>query len=162
LPEKYWESIEEGLGNTMIKMIAMSVCATFVLCGLFALASDKGSTQDPCADKDYSNSELRQCYSKEQSRVNAEADELAKEMAADFRHAAKDKELGNSHISESLLRKAALEVLQSQNAWKASRDHLCNALFYSYTTGSGAGTAYEKCMYSLGRSRQRELEASFQ
>ncbi|HET9791183.1 MAG TPA: lysozyme inhibitor LprI family protein [Candidatus Angelobacter sp.] len=143
----------------MIKMMAATVCASFVLSGYFAIASDKGSTKDPCGTKDYSNVELRHCYAKEQSRVNTEVDELAKGMAADFRRDAKEEISGNG-ISEAL-RKAAVELLQSQNAWKASRDHLCNAVAYSYTTGSGAGTAYQKCMYELGRSRQRELEAAF-
>jgi uncharacterized protein YecT (DUF1311 family) len=145
----------------MIKLIAVTVCATFVLCGFVALASDKGSTKDPCAGKDYSNSELRQCYTKAQSRVNAEVDERAEEMAADFRHEAKDEIYGNGVISEEL-RKAASEVLKSQRAWKAYRDHLCNAVAHNYTTGSGAGAAYEKCMYELGRAHQGELEAAFQ
>jgi uncharacterized protein YecT (DUF1311 family) len=150
----------------MIKTMAATVCAAFVLCGLFALASDKGSTdkgtaKDPCADKDYSNSELRQCYSKEQSRVNAEVDELAKEMAADFRREAKD-ELYESPIESEEFRKAASEVLKSQRAWNDYRDHLCNAVAHNYTTWSGAGTAFEQCMYELGLSHQRELEAAFQ
>ena len=144
----------------MIKMMAATVCVSFVLFGFFALASDKGSTQDPCASKNYSNIELRQCYSKEQSRVNAEADALAKEIAANFRREAKDEIDGNGPVSEDL-RKAASEVLQSQSEWKAQRDHLCNAVTYSYTTGSGAGTAYEACLFELGRSRQRELGAAF-
>jgi uncharacterized protein YecT (DUF1311 family) len=145
----------------MIKLMAATVCVAFVLCGFFALASDKGSAKDPCSNKDYSNSELRQCYTKAQLRVNAEVDERAEEMAADFRHNAKDEVYGNGVISEEL-RKAASEVLQSQRSWKAYRDHLCNAVAHNYTTGSGAGAAYEKCMFELGRSHRRELEAAFQ
>ena len=38
----------ESRGNSMIKMMAATVCVSFVLFGFFALASDKGSTQDPC------------------------------------------------------------------------------------------------------------------
>jgi uncharacterized protein YecT (DUF1311 family) len=145
----------------MIKLMAATVCVAFVLCGFFALASDKGSAKDPCSNKDYSNSELRQCYTKAQLRVNAEVDERAEEMAADFRHNAKDEVYGNGVISEEL-RKAASEVLKSQRAWKAYRYHLCNAVAHNHTTGSGAGRAYEKCMYELGRAHQRELEAAFQ
>ena len=151
----------ERVGHTaMIKVMAAIVCTTFVLCAVFALASDKDSTGDPCDNTNYSNVELRKCYAKEQSRVNAETDELARGKAADFRRDAKDEIYRNGPISEEL-RKAASEVLQSQKAWKASRDHLCNAVAYSYTTGSGDGTAFEKCMYDLGRSRQRELESAF-
>jgi len=145
----------------MIKMMAATAFATFVLCGFFALASDKGSTKHACDNKNFSNVELRQCYFKAQSRVNAEVDERAEEMAADFRREAKDEILGNGVISEEL-RKAASEVLKSQRARKAYRDHLCNAVAHNYTTGSGAGAAYEKCMYELGRAHQRELEATFQ
>jgi uncharacterized protein YecT (DUF1311 family) len=151
----------EDRGNTMIKTIAATVCTTFVLCGFFAVASDKSSTTDPCDNKNYSNSELRHCYFKAQSRVNAEVDERAEEMAADFRRQARDEIYESVVISEEL-RKAASEVLKSQRAWKAYRDHLCNAVAHNYTTGSGAGAASEKCMYELGRAHQRELEAAFQ
>jgi hypothetical protein len=82
----------------MIKLMAATVCVAFVLCGFFALASDNGSTKDPCSNKDYSNSELRQCYTKAQLRLNAEVDERAEEMAADFRHNAKDEIYGNGVI----------------------------------------------------------------
>lgn len=145
----------------MIKIMAATAFATFVLCGFFALASDKGSTEHPCDNKNLSNVELRQCYFKAQSRVNAEVDERAEEMAAHFRHDAKD-EIYESRVISEAYRNASSEVLQSQRAWKVYRDHLCNAVFYSYETGSGAGAAYEKCMYKLGRSHQRELEAAFQ
>jgi len=145
----------------MIKLMTSTAFATFVLCGFFAVASDRGSTQNACDNKNFSNVELRQCYTKPQSRVNAEVDERAEEMAADFRREAKDENYGNGVISDEL-RKAASEVLQSQRAWKAYRDHLCNAVAHNYTTGSGAGAAYEKCMYELGRAHQRELEAAFQ
>jgi uncharacterized protein YecT (DUF1311 family) len=145
----------------MIKMMAATVCATFVLCGLFAMASAKSSATDPCNNRNFSNVELRHCYFKAQSRVNAEVDERAEEMAADFRREATDEIYGNGPVSEEL-RKAASEVLKSQRAWKAYRYHLCNAVAHNYTTGSGAGTAYAKCMYELGRAHQRELEAAFQ
>jgi uncharacterized protein YecT (DUF1311 family) len=113
---------------------------------------------DPCRDK-RSNVEMRECYLNEQARVNANTDLLANHVAAEFRKQAQDPVLGRGVIA--LLRKAASEVTRSQKTWKAYRDQHCNAVADSWTTGSGAGTTYERCLFQLGQARLQELRSSF-
>ena len=98
---------------------------------------------DPCGNKK-SNMEMRECYAKEQARVNLEADLLANKIAANLRNEAEDP-VGKGVVAD-LLRKGVSAVTRSQTTWKAYRDQHCRAAEYVWTTGSGAGTAYEACM----------------
>ena len=102
---------------------------------------------------------MRECYTKEQRRVNAEADSLVKKIAADFRKEAQDPTDGQAAIA---IKKAATAVLRSQIAWRAYRDQHCRTVELSWTTGSGAGTAYEQCMFELGKERLHDLQGFLQ
>jgi uncharacterized protein YecT (DUF1311 family) len=102
---------------------------------------------------------MRECYSKEQVRLNAEVDLLVNKIAADLRRESDDPSDGPAVAD--LLRKAASSVVSSQNDWKAYSDGHCHAVMYTWTTGSGAGTACEACLFQLAQARLRELRASF-
>jgi uncharacterized protein YecT (DUF1311 family) len=102
---------------------------------------------------------MRQCYYREQIRVNAEADSLAARFAAKLRGDAQNRE--NGQVANDALERAATEIAQAQQTWKDYRDHHCMAVEYSWTTGSGAGTANEACLFNLGRQRVRELHSAF-
>jgi len=115
-------------------------------------------SNDPCESRG-SNLEMRECYTNEQRRVNAEADSLAKKVAADFRKEAQDPTDGQAAIA---IKKAATAVLRSQIAWRAYRDQHCRTVELSWTTGSGAGTAYEQCMFELGKERLHDLQGFLQ
>lgn len=115
-------------------------------------------SSDPSRDKN-SNVEMRACYSNEQARVDADTDSLASNITARFRKLAQDPALGPN--AADLLQKAADAVTRSQQIWKAYRDQHCRAVAYSWTTGSGSGTAYESCMFRLGQARLAELHTAF-
>jgi len=116
------------------------------------------SKDDPCGNEK-SNVEMHLCYSKEQARVNAEADWVANEIVAKFRRDADNPMLGSGARSE--LQKAASAVAKSQRMWRAYRDQHCQAVMHSWAGGSGAGTAYESCMFNQGRMRVQELRSEF-
>lgn len=138
-----------------MKALAMStvIAVTCVLAG-----GVRAQESDPCRAKETSV-ETRECYTREQTRVTAEADKLAATLAADMRKQAGDAALGAA--ASDLLRKGAAAVLQSQNTWKSYRDQHCQAVAFSFTTGSGAGTAQESCLLQLAQARIKELKASF-
>ena len=152
---------------------ALIIIVSFVLLGLLLTGSshahpnarEVGKTwsaqtsgpADPCDKREYSNVETRQCYTREQEKATRQVDELAREIASDFRKT--DPLLGPVVAGE--LRKAANTVAKSQNSWAVYRKQHCDAIAFSYTTGSGAGTAHEQCMYRLARHRIAELRADF-
>jgi len=80
-------------------------------------------------------------------RVTAETDLLASKIAADFRKSAQDKDEGQ--VAADLMRKAADSMPESQTAWKIYREKHCQTVEYTWTTGSGAGTAHEICLFVL-------------
>jgi len=102
---------------------------------------------------------MRECYAREQARVNADTDSLASDIAAEFRKLAQDPALG-PNVTDSM-GKAASEVERSQETWRAYRDQHCSAVAYSWTIGSGAGTAYQQCLFRLGQARLQELRSGF-
>jgi uncharacterized protein YecT (DUF1311 family) len=134
----------------LLTLAAACVCAPVPTCA--------ESKDDPCGNKK-SNVEMHLCYSKEQARVNAEADSVANELAAKFRRDAHNPVFGSGASSE--LRKAASAVAKSQRTWKAYRDQHCDGVMHSWTGGSGAGTAYEGCMFNQGWRRVQELRSDF-
>jgi uncharacterized protein YecT (DUF1311 family) len=101
---------------------------------------------------------MRECYTKEQTRVNLEADSLANRIVVSLQKEAQDPEGG---IGTDMLRKAASGVMRSQATWKIYRNQHCSAVEESWTTGSGAGAAFEQCMFELGQARLRELRSAF-
>jgi uncharacterized protein YecT (DUF1311 family) len=168
-----------GLNRPVIKLILIGIqskplaiyrddamkaiaAAAIVLLGFacfFALTSAHAKSADPCQNK-RSSVEERECYAREQARINAEADSLATKIAAAFRKDAQDHPDDGAVVQE-LTRKAASAVLQSQKSWRDYRDQYCRAVEFSYTTGSIAGTAYESCMFQLGQQRVHELRLDF-
>jgi uncharacterized protein YecT (DUF1311 family) len=104
---------------------------------------------------------MRECYSTEKARVNAELDSLIAEIASKFRRDAGEfAGRGDTPVAASLNR-AASKVEQSQESWKAYRDQYCDAILESYTTGTGGGTAHEQCEFRLGQARLKDLQRSF-
>jgi len=112
-----------------------------------------------CGVDKMSNDDLRECYSKEQARVNAKADSLASAIAIQFRRDAREP-IAGAVVSEAL-RNAASAFTRSQRMWKSYRDQHCEAVMHSWTIGSGAGTAHESCMFNLGRARVQQLRTDF-
>jgi uncharacterized protein YecT (DUF1311 family) len=108
-----------------------------------------------------SNAEEGKCYAREQARINTLAETLAKKFASEFRKAASDDDSRGDTIIARLERKTSEAIVRSQDGWRSYRDEQCKSVQYSYTTGSGAGTAYEACMFDLGQKRVRELRRSF-
>lgn len=107
----------------------------------------------------YSNKEMRDCYAREQQRSNENADTLVGEIASKLRESAQD--AGNGPVINVALQDAASKLLESQKMWRMYRDKHCEAVGSSWTTGSGAGTAYEECMFNLAQQRIKALRHDF-
>jgi len=133
---------------------------TLCLFGFLQSSSAGVGSTDPCRHEK-SNADEGKCYAREQARVNAAADSLARKFTSQLRKAASDDAAQGDTIEADLLGKTADALANSEENWKAYRDQQCKAVWYSYTTGSGAGTAYQSCMFELGRRRIRELRLSF-
>jgi len=142
-----------------MKNIVATATLTMGLLSFVAPASARDRSDDPCGQK-ASNVEMRECYTREQLRVNTDADSLANKVAVGFRKDAQDPQY-QGQVAEAL-RKAASSLVQSQKTWRMYRDQHCNAVAYSFTTGSGAGTAYESCLFQLGQQRLHEVRSAFE
>jgi len=144
-----------------MKTIAMHAFVALILCHCLrpaVLASGKPE-DDPCGDDTMSEVDMRECYTNEQMRVTAEADSLASRIAGNLRKAARE---GPDSLGADALRKAVSGLTKSQQTWKVYRDQYCTAVKYTWTNGSGARTAYEDCMFQLGRSRLQELRSNLE
>lgn len=122
-------------------------------------AGRSSAQDDPCKDKQ-SNTDVRDCYRNQQLLVNRQADSLVHKIEVRLRRDGHDVK-GQGEIAASLLLKSASSLAQSQSSWKSYRDEHCKAVMYSWTIGSGAGTAYEGCMYQMGKARLQELKSDF-
>lgn len=134
--------------------VACLIISTIVFAGRSAAQDD-----DPCKDKQ-SNADLRECYWKHQLALNRQADSVAHDIEVRVRRDGHDVQ-GQGEIAAGLLLKAADSLARSQNSWKSYRDQYCTAVMHSWTTGSGAGTVYEACMYQMGKDRLHELKSVF-
>ena len=132
------------------------VIALMTNLGCFGFAG--AQSNHPCANKE-SNREMRECYAAEQARANAQVDLLVDEIASSFRKDAQDSSYGP--VVDDLLIKAASSLIESQKSWRNFRDQHCRAVEFSFTTGSGAGTAYEACMLNLAQQRVKDLRNDF-
>ena len=141
-----------------MKTIIVAIVIALSFPSHFGRALKTADKDDPCAETE-SNAGMRQCYTREQARVTWEADSAARKLGADFLKQAQDPRIGSVAAGE--LRKAASAVIAAQKMWKAYRNQHCLAVGYSWTTGSGAGTAQEACLFRLGQERLRELTTSF-
>ena len=140
--------------------------AIVILVLLSFIASTSAATEpdDPCRDEGYkkSNRETRECYSREQVRVTTETDSRANKIAYGLRQEARDFEARFPRtVVGEMLRRAASAVVRSQKTWKIYSAQHCKAVEYTWTTGSGAGTAYERCMFQLGKERLGLLQSEF-
>jgi len=139
-----------------------ALSAIVLLAFLLPSAYASQESYDLCSDKP-SNVEITACYEKEQVRVNAQADTVARKIARKWRQDAakylKDDPAGTT--TSKLMRKTASAVLLSQRTWKEYRNQHCKAVSLSYTTGSGNGAGYEACMYELGVLRVQQLQRDF-
>lgn len=137
----------------------MRTSAVLLLMICIALPQVRNSTksdEDPCAKKT-SNFEFRECYAREQVTANSETDRLTDKIAGEYKRVAK----GEDKETAELAARAASGLALSQITWKTYRDQYCNAVRDSWTSGSGAGIAYEYCLFQLGRARAKQLRDDF-
>lgn len=137
--------------------VGFLMLVAFCLLSQSALAGDK-SARDPCRTKQ-SNVDMRGCYTKEHTQVDAQLNSYVGKIATALAEVTRKHK--NSTVSDDVLRKSAAGVRTSQKAWNNYRDDYCTSVEDSYTTGSGAGTAYEECMFHLGQARLQELHRYF-
>lgn len=140
-------------------MIEIRGMALFGLFLLLLPAFIRGQSDDPCGGGGLANAERRICYSKADSKLSAEVEFIVKDWTAQFRRDAADRT--ESTVAADEFQKAAVAMISSQRLWKRYRQQHCNAVAHSWTTGSGAGTAYAACRYRLARERLAELKAAF-
>ncbi|MGA9673521.1 MAG: lysozyme inhibitor LprI family protein, partial [Terracidiphilus sp.] len=72
----------------------------------------------------------------------------------------KEKALDGPIVLQAL-ENAAKKLEDSQVSWRSYRDQYCDAVRLSFTTGSGAGTAMEECLYRTALARVRQLRLDF-
>jgi len=140
------------------------IVSKLILCSLLSAVCPfyASGQKDPCPyGPNVSNAEMNECYAKAQIHMNKKADEIAARIAENLRTISpKDRELYGPVIVP-LLEDAAQKIDASQTHWRVYRDDYCNAIMSSYTTGSGAGTAYEQCLYRTAAARVRQLLDDF-
>jgi uncharacterized protein YecT (DUF1311 family) len=142
-------------------MTAATIRIVSILLAVWSFGSvptNAQSNDDPCAPMK-SNIDMRDCYAQEEARENREADALANTIAADLTKRSHDRRIGIA--ASDLLRKAAAELRLAQATWKTYRDQHCRAVMYTWTSGSGAGAAYQLCLLNLGKKRLQELRSDF-
>jgi uncharacterized protein YecT (DUF1311 family) len=141
------------------------ICLVVTLCGIAQFVVAAKSQSAPCptgVGPTISNVEMRECYTREQLRVNKEADWLASSIAAALRREAASPDAGKDSVdSPKELRAAASGLDASQLSWRAYRDQYCRAVMSSWTFGSGAGTAFEECLFKVGEERVDEMRRDF-
>lgn len=116
------------------------------------------SAHDPCRTTQ-SNVDMRECYTKAHVQVEAQLNSYVRKIATALTEATHKHR--SSTVPDDILRKAASRVAESQKAWNTYRADYCTSVEDSYTTGSGAGTAYEECMFHLAQARLQELHRYF-
>jgi len=93
--------------------------------------------------------------------MNKKADEIAVRIADNLRTISPKEKALYGPIIVQLTEDAAQQIDISQTHWRTYRDEYCNAIMLSYTTGSGAGTAYEQCLYNTAKARVHQLLDDF-
>ena len=137
----------------------LSVTSALTVGLMLFTVSATAQENDPCKGKQ-SNADMRECYWKQQLLVNRQADSIAHNIEVRLRRDGHDVQ-GQGEIAAGLFLKAASSLARSQSFWKSYRDQHCHAVMYSWTLGSGAGTAYEACMYQMGKTRLQGLKSDF-
>ncbi|HZQ41861.1 MAG TPA: lysozyme inhibitor LprI family protein [Acidobacteriaceae bacterium] len=143
----------------MRRMISSLILISF--CGLpLVCLAQKDSPCPAEIGPTVSNAEIRECYTKAQIAMNKRADELVLRAAASLHESPKDKAIDGPVIVQ-LLENAVQKLNESQVTWRSYRDQYCDAVSFSYTTGSGSGTAMEECLYKTALLRVRQLRLDF-
>jgi uncharacterized protein YecT (DUF1311 family) len=133
-----------------------------VLFGLwFVLSSTLTYCQSagPCGVNGLANAERRLCYSKALQKLNTEVNLTVSDLISQLRPGSEDRRKSTAVADE--LRKAAAAMKRSQRLWEKYREQHCEAVAHRYTTGSGAGTAYEACRFRVTQERLAELRQAF-
>jgi len=118
-----------------------------------------GQSSDSCSVDGLANAERRLCYSKALQKLNSKVELTVKDFISQFRVGAADR--SESPVAAGEYLKAAATMVSSQRLWKKYREQHCQAVAHSYTTGSGAGTAYEACRFRVTQERLVELHNAF-
>lgn len=143
----------------IMKIISISALLILVLSESGSITMCAGQFGNgPCRGAQ-SNAEARACYAQEQLRVNSQVESLTKVIASNLRKVSLVDP--SDTIEDGLLKMAASKVEKSQIEWKAYCAEYCAAVEASWTTGSGGGTANERCMFELGHSRLEQLKSDF-
>jgi len=121
----------------------------------FLLPAPAFPQDDPCSSKE-SNPELRACYDKANVELNVRLDSTVKQIVVELDKDAEDGRRTNS-IGADSLRKAGPTLTESQMAWETYRSHYCDALKASFAGARGGAIAYERCEFTLGSERLKEL-----
>jgi uncharacterized protein YecT (DUF1311 family) len=137
--------------------VELAILLAFCVLAQPALAVNKPA-HDPCRTKQ-SNVDMRECYTTEHAKIDGQLNSYVGKIATALAEATRKHQ--RSTVPNDILRKAASAVTESQKSWNVYRDDYCTSVQDSYTTGSGAGTAYEECMFHLGQARLQELHRYF-
>lgn len=136
------------------KLIFTAICITAVPCS--------AQKFNPCPDgPNVSNVEMRECYTKAQTAMNKAADDLVMRITAGMRATAPKEKEEYGPVILDLIEKGAKTLQHSQVSWREYRDQYCESIRLSYTTGSGAGTAWEECYFTLASARVQQLKKDF-
>ncbi|MDR3753085.1 MAG: DUF1311 domain-containing protein [Terracidiphilus sp.] len=136
------------------KLILTCICTLPLLCF--------GQKDDPCPNgPNVSNAAMRECYWKAQTGMNKVADDLVARATANLRGTSPREKALYGPVILQALENAATKLEDSQLSWRSYRDQYCDAVAASYTTGSGAGTAMEECLYKTALARVRQLQLDF-
>lgn len=140
-----------------------TITLKLILTGIFGLPLVCfGQKDDPCRDgPNVSNVEMRECYTKAQVGMNKLADDLVARTTANLRGTSPREKALYGPVILQALENAATKLEDSQVSWQRYRDQYCDAVAFSYTTGSGAGTAMEECLYKTALARVRQLRLDF-
>jgi uncharacterized protein YecT (DUF1311 family) len=141
-----------------LKFLIVIAILTLYFCLSESAAQVSPRPDDPCLGRG-SNAEEGQCYAREQTRVNAEADDLVRHITARYLKDAGAPEWRG--VNAKLLKRSAATLTRSQDEWRAYRDRYCRAVEYSWGAGSGAGGAYQACMFEVGKARTEQLRSDF-
>ncbi len=149
------DGVQQPMRRIVSKLILWSLLSA--VCPFYA-----SGQKDPCPDgPNVSNAEMRGCYTKAQIQMNKKADEIAARIAGRLHTISPKEKARDSPEIVQMLEDAAQKIVSSQTQWRAYRDNYCNAIALSYTTGSGAGTEYEHCLYSTAAARMQQLLGDF-
>ena len=151
----FCSSMADGVKQPMRQLVSTLIFWSLLsaVCPFFA-----SGQKNPCPNgPNTSNAEMRLCYTKAEIQMNKRADEIADRFAKYLRTISPKEKALYSPETDQMFEDAAQKIDSSQTHWRAYRDDYCHAIALSYTTGSGAGTAYESCLYTTAAARVHQL-----